>query len=84
MLPTSDIVDRMHTIVANIENVHAVPRTDGMKSLLEVYAAARDMEARNRDHYLRLAEVCPTAESMAKSPPMPGSNRGMLPRRWGG
>ena len=56
----SNIVEHMHSICQNIREAQGV--TDGMKSLLEVYANARDMEAKNRDHYLELAEVCASFE----------------------
>jgi rubrerythrin len=57
----SNIVEHMHSICQNIREAQGV--TDGMKSLLEVYANARDMEAKNRDHYLELAETEPNPET---------------------
>ena len=77
-------MDRMHAIVKrpNLESAQSV--TDGMGSLLDVYTAARDMEARNRDHYLQLAEVCSSAEEalrLRSSVPASGVDE---PMTWAG
>ena len=54
-LHESHIVETVDGICKNINRVEA--QAEG-KSMVEVYKAARDMEAKNRDQYLALAEVC--------------------------
>eukprot|EP00667_Euglena_gracilis_P016278 EG_transcript_17018 len=53
-LQGSDIVEVAHKTLRNIERHHSM--SGQMKSMLEVYKMARDMEASNRDKYQSLME----------------------------
>ena len=55
VLHESDIADVAHNIYKSIEKDRGMSKD--MKSLLDIYIQARDMEAKNRDHYFKLAEV---------------------------
>jgi rubrerythrin len=54
VLHESDIVEVAHNIYKGIAKDRSI--TKEMKSLTDVYINARDNEAKNRDHYLKLAE----------------------------
>uniref|UniRef100_A0A7S4CVU3 Rubrerythrin diiron-binding domain-containing protein n=1 Tax=Eutreptiella gymnastica TaxID=73025 RepID=A0A7S4CVU3_9EUGL len=54
VLHESDIADVAHNIYKSIEKDRGMSKD--MKSLLDIYIQARDMEAKNRDHYFKLAE----------------------------